>query len=139
MTVSIIIPLHNGEAYIKETLESCFQQTHSDIEVIVVENGSHDNSLQIAKAAKDSRLKVYQTSKANASAARNYGYQKSTGDYVMFLDADDVLASHKIELQLKALEQMPTDWLASCVWAKFNDVISDAQEEDQAVWRIQQP
>ena len=137
--VTIIIPLHNGALYIEETLKSCFAQSYPHLEIIVVENSSSDASYEVVQQIADPRLQLYQLESANAAKARNYGFSKSSGDYVMFLDADDVLASQKIELQLKALEQKPTGWLASCAWAKFDDVISEAQVEEQEVWRIEKP
>ena len=91
--VSIIIPLYNSEAYIAQTIDSCLAQTHDNIEIIVIENGSTDQGYQVVKSIDDKRLSVFQITTPNAAAARNYGYQKATGTYVMFLDADDVMAS----------------------------------------------
>lgn len=137
--VSIIIPLHNAEAYIKDTLTSCFNQSHQNIEFIVVENGSTDHSFHIVKNLQNNKLNVYQIPTANAATARNYGLQKATGEYLMFLDADDILASNKIETQLKALLQQPLGWVASCAWAKFSSIITEAVIEAQPVWEVQQP
>jgi glycosyltransferase involved in cell wall biosynthesis len=109
--VSIIIPLYNSEAYIAQTIDSCLAQTHRDIEIIVVENGSTDKSCQVVKSIDDKRLSVFQIPTPNASAARNYGYHKATGAYIIFLDADDVMASNKIELQLKAISAKPKGWI----------------------------
>ena len=135
--VSIIIPLYNSEAYIAQTIDSCLAQTHRDIEIIVVENGSTDQGYQIVKSIDDKRLSVYQIPKPNAAAARNYGYQKATGPYIIFLDADDVMASNKIELQLKALSKKPKGWIASCAWAKFKTNTKEAVISPQKVWAIQ--
>ena len=135
--VSIITPLYNSEAYIAETIDSCLGQTHRDIEIIVVENGSTDQSFSIVNAIDDSRLSVYQIPKPNAAAARNYGYQKAKGTYIVFLDADDVMASNKIELQLKALSKKPKGWIACCAWAKFKTKTKEAIITPQEVWGIQ--
>ena len=137
--VSIIIPLYNSEAYIAQTIDSCLAQTHRDIEIIVAENGSTDKSYQIVKSIDDKRLSVFQILKSNAAAARNYGYHKATGTYIIFLDADDVMASNKIELQLKALSKKPKGWIASCAWAKFKINTKDAVISPQKVWAIQNP
>lgn len=137
--VSIIIPLHNAESYISETLQSCLKQTYENIEVLVVENGSSDDSLLKAKAIKDQRLKVFKIYEANAAAARNYGYQKATGDFISFLDADDVLAPNKIELQVKTLVKNPVGCIASCAWAKFNKVIDEAKILPQPIWTVKNP
>ena len=137
--VSIIIPLYNSEAYIAQTIDSCLGQTHRDIEIIVVENGSTDKSYQVVKSIDDKRLSVFQISTPNAAAARNYGYQKAKGAYIVFLDADDVMASNKIELQLKALSKKPEGWVACCAWAKFTTNTKEAVIKPQKVWAIQNP
>ena len=137
--VSIIIPLYNSEAYIAQTIDSCLGQTHRDIEIIVVENGSTDKSYQVVKSIDDKRLSVFQIPTPNAAAARNYGYQKATGTYIIFLDADDVMAPNKIELQLKALSKKPKGFIACCAWAKFKTNTKEAIITPQKVWNIQNP
>tara|TARA_R110002012_G_scaffold220618_1_gene392270 strand:+ start:21225 stop:22163 length:939 start_codon:yes stop_codon:yes gene_type:complete len=137
--VSIIIPLHNSEAFIKETIQSCLNQSYSNIEVIVVENGSSDKSYELVKSIKDERIQLYKTDIANASAARNLGHQKATGEYILFLDADDLLSTDKITLQMKALSTKPEGWIASCAWAKFKKHINEAQVVPQEVWYIENP
>ena len=137
--VSIIIPLYNSEAYIAQTIDSCLGQTHGNIEIIVVENGSTDKSYQVVKSIDDKRLSVFQIPTPNAAAARNYGYQKAIGTYIIFLDADDVMASNKIELQLKALSKKPKGFIACCAWAKFKTNTKEAIITPQKVWNIQNP
>ena len=137
--VSIIIPLHNAALYIEETLKSCFEQTYANVEVVVVENGSSDASYAVVQEVADPRLQLYRIEQANAAKARNYGFRNSTGDYVMFLDADDVLEPHKIAYQIKALQARPQGWLASCAWAKFMNTVKEATIDEQAVWRIENP
>jgi glycosyltransferase involved in cell wall biosynthesis len=137
--VSVIIPLHNNEAHIVEAIESCFWQSHDNFEVIVVENGSSDASYSKVAALNDVRLQLYQIETPNAAAARNYGFRQATGDYVMFLDADDVLAKNKIESQLKVLAQKPEGWVASCPWAKFTNNIQESLIIQQRVWEVKSP
>ena len=137
--VSIIIPLYNNEDYVAQTIDSCLSQTHHNIEIIVVENGSTDKSYQVVKSIDDKRLSVFQILKPNAAAARNYGYHKAKGAYIVFLDADDVMASNKIELQLKALSSKPEGWVACCAWAKFKTNTKEAVISHQKVWAIQNP
>ena len=137
--VSVIIPLYNNEAYIAQTIDSCLAQTHDSIEIIVVENGSTDKSYQVVKSIDDKRLSVFQIPTPNAAAARNYGYKKAIGTYIIFLDADDVMASNKIELQLKALSTKPEGWIACCAWAKFKTNTKEAIITPQKVWNIQNP
>ena len=117
--VSIIIPLHNAESFILETLDSCLNQTYSNIEIIIVENGSKDASWELVKTIKDKRVKCFQLSKPNASAARNYGFKKATGNYINFLDADDVISKNKIEQQMNSFSKITENFVMSCAWGKF--------------------
>lgn len=86
---SIIIPLYNKEKYLKSTLKCVFNQTFKDFEVIVVNDGSTDNSLSILKEFSDSRLKIIHQENQGVSVARNNGMANATTDYFCFLDADD--------------------------------------------------
>ena len=134
--VSIIIPLHNAESFISEAIDSCLNQTYTNIEVIVVENGSNDGSWEVLKTIKNKRVKCFQIAKSNAAAARNFGYLKSSGDYINFLDADDVISKHKIELQREALIKAPEGFIASCPWGKFSNILRKSYIAFQkTIWR----
>ena len=111
-------------------------QTYKNIEVVVVENGSTDNSLEIAKSYESKIVKVYSIGKANASMARNFGFEKSSGDFIMFLDADDILSPNKIEEQVKLLQNQPDGFVTSCGWGKFKTDITEAAFIEQPVWKI---
>jgi glycosyltransferase involved in cell wall biosynthesis len=87
--ISVIIPLFNKEDYIAETINSILNQTYKDFEVIVVNDGSTDNSLQVLEKYKDERLKIFSIENAGVSIARNFGVQNAKYHYVAFLDADD--------------------------------------------------
>lgn len=91
--ISIIIPVYNVEKYIKKCLNSIKHQTYKDIEVILVDDGSTDNSGKICDeySKKDSRFKTYHIKNGGPSRARNYGLDRITGDYVTFVDSDDWL------------------------------------------------
>lgn len=97
--VSVIIPVYNAELYLKKCVESVQNQTVSDIEVILVNDGSRDASLEMCRdfAAADSRIKVIDQPNRGVSEARNAGIDSSTGDYLMFVDADDWLAPDALE------------------------------------------
>ena len=137
--VSIIIPLHNGESTIEETLQSVLRQTYPKIEVIVVENGSTDHGSFVVRKMNDSRVKMYEISGANASAARNYGYSKSKGEFVMFLDADDLISPNKISSQMALLQANQGEYVASCGWAKFWQNTIEAKPVPQKVWTVVNP
>lgn len=87
--VSIIVPMHNSEKTIRRCLESILHQDYDDYEIIVVDDGSSDESLNEVKKIKDSRIKVYPKAHGGVSAARNLGLDKASGKYLMFLDSDD--------------------------------------------------
>ncbi|WP_316796706.1 glycosyltransferase family A protein [Pedobacter agri] len=102
--VSIIIPVYNAEKYLSETIESAMNQTWKNIEIIIVDDGSTDDSLRIARDFENSFIKVYHQPNKGASSARNYGFKISKGDYIQYLDADDLLSNDKIENQLNTLK-----------------------------------
>lgn len=91
--ISIIIPIYNAEKYLEECLMSIRQQNYSKFEVICVDDGSKDKSAEIVKEfeCRDARFKLYQQANAGVSAARNLGLSYATGEYVCFIDADDVV------------------------------------------------
>lgn len=137
--VSVIIPLSNKADYIAETLASINAQTWPNIEVIVVENNSSDNSYEVAKKHAGRNVKVFRTKKKSASAARNVGLRVAKGDFVQFLDADDLLSPTKIESQINALAQ--NHQLAICNWARFtrefdqtNAFINEIPEHSELVY-----
>ena len=92
--VSIIIPVYNADKYLVAALDSALQQTLGDIEIVCIDDGSTDSSAEILAEyqKKDKRVKVFTQPNSGGSAARNAGLDKATGDYVMFLDADDLYA-----------------------------------------------
>jgi len=102
--VSIIIPAYNAERFITETLTSVVNQTWPNIEVFVVDDGSKDKTVEIAQKFKSERIKVFVQKNQGACVARNKGLAMSSGKYIQYLDADDVLSNDKIEEQLKVLE-----------------------------------
>lgn len=101
--VSVIIPLYNSENYISETIESVLNQTYKNIEVVVVDDGSTDDSLSIAKRYESNNLHVYHQENSGAPVARNFGFRMSKGSFIQYLDADDKLTPNKIEKQVAAL------------------------------------
>lgn len=101
--VSVIIPLYNSELYVSETLQSLYNQTYSNIEVIMVDDGSTDNSYNVAMAHSKANTKIIKQVNKGASAARNAGLNLAKGDFIQFLDADDLISENKIEEQVQAL------------------------------------
>lgn len=111
--VSVIIPVYNSADHLNETVQSVLDQTWKNIEIILVDDGSTDNSYMVAEALVNSQIKLFKQVNKGASAARNLGLTNAQGDYIQYLDADDLLSPDKIETQVKALAGK-TDQLALC-------------------------
>lgn len=118
--VSIIVPLYNAEKYIGEAIASAMAQTWPFKEILVVDDGSTDRSLSIAQTYQSDWVKVISQPNKGASAARNTGLKHATGNFIQFLDADDLLSEDKIELQVKALKNAPGK-IAVCSTIHFTD------------------
>jgi len=99
--ISIIIPVYNSEKYIQDTIESCLNQTYTNLEIIIVNDGSTDKSEGIINEFNDIRIKYHKIANSGPCYARNVGIKEATGDLFQFLDADDILENRKLELQVK--------------------------------------
>ena len=104
--VSVIVPAYNVETYIKKCILSIIEQTYENIEIIAINDGSKDNSAQILDniAKTENRLKVIHQKNAGVSAARNAGIDVATGEYIVFVDGDDYLASDYVEYMMSLAE-----------------------------------
>lgn len=120
MTISIIIPVYNGEKTIKQTIESVLNQTFKDIEIIVINDGSTDTTVDIVKSIADSRLQIFSYENAGLAATRNRGIRKAKGEFISFLDADDLWTPDKLEDQYKALKANPQAGVAYS-WTNYID------------------
>lgn len=107
MKVSIVIPIYNGENYLEKCLESIYSQTYPEFEVILVNDGSTDNSKEICEkwTKKDNRFSLYNNENHGVSCSRNFGIQQATGDYITFVDCDDFLAKDTLEALLETATQ----------------------------------
>lgn len=106
--ISVIIPCYNAHSYIIDCLNSVIYQTYKNIEIICIDDGSTDNTLNLLQKFKNeypSILSVISTHNQGAPAARNLGLKRAVGDYIQFLDADDVIAADKFEKQIKGFNQ----------------------------------
>lgn len=138
MKVSVIIPLYNAEKYIIECINSVINQTYKELEIIVVDDGSTDDSLNIVRSmyGGDERVIIVSQKNRGGCAARNVGLQKARGNYIQFLDADDKLDKNKIQSQMDLLKslQYPTDILVFSGWTILGMPISDMGENQKMVW-----
>jgi glycosyltransferase involved in cell wall biosynthesis len=105
--VSVLIPLYNKVDYFEETLDSVLNQTYQNIEIIIVDDGSTDASLNIAKRNLSGKVRIFEQKNKGASAARNKAFELSKGEFIQYLDADDILDRCKIEEQIKVLVDNP--------------------------------
>lgn len=125
--VSIVVPAFNAERCLRATLESALAQTWPSTEVIVVDDGSSDGTPAVAAGFATRGVRLLCQPNRGASAARNLALAAARGDYVQFLDADDLVAPDKIEIQLRALQHVGAGKLASCAWARFTNDPSEAR------------
>lgn len=118
--VSILIPAYNSARWLPETLASVSRQTWINIETVVVDDGSRDDTYTVAKRFESARVKVVRQENAGASGARNRALALAQGDYIQWLDADDLLAPDKIERQVRVALQSENDrLLLAGNWAYF--------------------
>jgi len=119
--VSVIIPAYNAGAYLKQTIDSVIAQTWPKLEIIVVNDGSTDDTATVLSGFKTDLLQVIDNDKKGASAARNKGLQAVSGDYIQFLDADDLLSPDKIEGQMQRLLESNSANISLCKTVQFFD------------------
>ena len=118
--VSILIPAYNAEAWISDTLRSAIAQTWERKEIIVVDDGSTDQTLAVARKFESDQVRVYTHKNQGAAATRNKAYSLCQGDYIQFLDADDLMGPDKISRQMEALGDSPNKRiLLSASWGYF--------------------
>ena len=103
--ISIIVPIYNAEKVIKRCIESISRQSYEMLEIILVDDGSTDQSLEICEdmSEKDSRIKIIHQNNGGVSRARNTGLKKATGQYIMMVDSDDYLYERAVELMLREI------------------------------------
>ncbi len=130
--VSIIIPCYNGEKYLSETIASALNQTYKPIEVIFIDDCSKDRSLQIARTYKN-KIKIMTCNKnSGPSYARNMGLKEARGEYIQFLDSDDIIREDKIEKQIEFFKDNPEYDLVFSEVTSFSENIEENKPE---IWR----
>lgn len=138
--VSILIPAFNAERWIAQSIESAIAQTWPRKEIIIVDDGSTDRTLSIAQGFASKELTVTSQSNKGAAAARNKAFSLSQGDYVQWLDADDLLAPDKIERQLRQLPNCECNrTLLSAAWGRFIHRCEKAKFSPNSLWKDLSP
>jgi glycosyltransferase involved in cell wall biosynthesis len=133
--VSIIIPCHNAAPWLAATLESALAQTWPEKEILLVDDGSTDGSLAVARTFEPRGVRVLAQPNLGAAAARNAGLAAAHGDYIQFLDADDLLAPDKISVQMARLLAFPPRCVASGAWTRFVRVPGEAPFISEPTWQ----
>lgn len=130
--ISIIVPVYNVEKYIDHSLKSVCGQTYQNLEILLIDDGSTDQSLARCEAwaKEDERIRVHRQENAGASAARNRGIELATGKYLMFMDADDWIEANMLEVLYTEAEKYLAD-VACCILQENSEV-----EDEQAMQDI---
>lgn len=119
--VSVIIPMYNSEKYIDECVKSVINQTYTNLEIIIIDDCSTDSSLSVVEKIADDRIKLIKLEKnVGVSAARNTGIDAATGDYLCFIDSDDLWVKEKIEKEVEFIKKNNYDFIYSD-YAFFNE------------------
>ncbi|MGN1326481.1 MAG: glycosyltransferase family 2 protein, partial [Clostridia bacterium] len=111
--ITVIMPVYNVEKYLEEAIDSVIYQTYQNLEIILIDDGSTDNSGNICDeyAKKDSHIKVIHQENKGLSGARNTGLDIATGEYIMFIDSDDIFPKDACEKMLKFMEEKDADYI----------------------------
>jgi len=125
--ISIICPLHNKISYIGETIKSVLEQTWEDWELLIVENGSTDGGAEFAATFVDERIKVLVSQKCGPGAARNHGISNAVGEWILFLDADDLINPDYLKNQLAFAGQHSEAEVIVGQWVQFLDGSTDEE------------
>lgn len=130
--VSIIIPIYNVAPYLARTWESLASQTYDHLEILLIDDGSQDASLEIMKdiASSDKRVQILHHDNQGASFTRNRGIEQATGDYIMFMDADDALSPYAVESLLQAAEAHHADITVGDVSVIHDNITLDWSKPD---------
>lgn len=135
--VSILIPAFNAQSWIVDTIHSVLTQTWPRIEVIIVDDGSTDDTVNIVRQYESSILKLIRQENGGACRARNLALRECQGDYIQWLDADDLIAPNKIERQIAVAETdlMPSDVLYTSAWGSFYYRPNKAKFQSTPLWQ----
>ena len=131
--VSIIIPVFNSQAYLAETIRSALAQTWPNKEIIIVDDGSADQSLNVARGFTGPCIRIFEQENKGAGAARNKGLAAAKGEYIQYLDADDLISPNKIQDQINLLQNKP-GYIISCPTVYFFDGEDHQKKNAEDLW-----
>jgi glycosyltransferase involved in cell wall biosynthesis len=137
--VSICIPAYNCESFLADTLQSLALQKYTNWEAIVVNDGSTDGTLAVARRFESGRIKVIDQENAGQSAAENRAIAEAQGDFFVFLDADDFMSADKLSRQVAHLGDPSVPLMASCAWGRFHRHPERAEFKPTRLWQDLEP
>ena len=117
--ISVIVPIYNASKFLDKCLKSLINQTYKDLEIILINDGSTDNSLEICQSFEDERIKIIDEENKGVSFARNQGIEAATGKYIIFIDADDYVALNMFEVLSEDLFKYDVD-MSMCGYKKVD-------------------
>ena len=131
--ISVVIPIYNRESTLQKCVDSVLAQTYDNTEVILVNDGSTDNSEEICRRYEqtDSRVSVINKENGGLSSARNAGIDKSRGEYIFFIDSDDWIDSDTLEVLLKTALQKDTDVTGCCAYFNFPNGVENSRASEE--------
>ena len=144
-TISVIIPMYNAEAFIRQSIQSVRNQTYHNFEIIVIDDGSTDRGTEICEemGSGDSRIHLYHREKKGVSAARNYGLDMAKGEYVFFLDSDDSIHPLLFEEMICQMEKHQAGF-AFCAYERMNsqqmeeNLSEISRHDDRPEWQVEE-
>jgi glycosyltransferase involved in cell wall biosynthesis len=134
--VSVIIPTYNYGHFLVQCLNSVFEQTEKNLEIIIVDDGSTDNTSDVVKRLKNDKIRYIFQENMGLSAARNTGLRYASGDFVQFLDSDDLLGSGAIAAKVNYLRQNHAISIAVSPNREFSEVTADGKPQIKGCWRL---
>lgn len=133
--VSVLIPCYNVAPWLEAAVASVRAQTWRNFEIIVVDDGSTDDTFAVANRLTGPDLALTRQPNGGQCSAFNAAYRQAQGEFIEYLDADDLLHPRKLEEQLRRLAELPPRWIASGAWARFHREEAEAVFKPEAVWR----
>lgn len=134
--ISVIIPVYNSSGYLEECVNSILRQTYKNLEVVLVDDGSRDNSLELCKKlqSEDSRIVVSHQENAGPGAARNKGIEVATGDYIAFVDSDDSILDNMYEVLMALMQEHNADLVCSSLSENQEEVRIKVLNREEALY-----
>ena len=127
--ISVIVPIYNSEKYISRCIDSILNQEYKDFELLLINDGSTDNTNNIINSYNDGRIKIYNQENKGAGSARNLGLKYATGKYIVFVDSDDIIKSDYLKIMIEIIEKNNAD-IVACLYEKNVENIIENQTKD---------